>query len=1039
MIETLVYGNQAPIVTCSNCACQFRYSVVDIFIDNAIGDNGKAVRCPECGQVNPATTQYFDPRRGGGSSGGGTSKPEQEKSINIIQNGEVVVTPDEGYTLSKVTANVNVQACVENKLAQYLNRTIQTVTADDLNGVSNIESNRFMNYSNLESVVIPNNVVTVSSNAFFNCGNLRTVVIGNGVENLGHHAFSNCENLQDLTIGNSVKVIGAAAFSLCNSLTSVVIPNSVTTISDSAFYRCLNLSNVSIGNNVTSIGSMAFLLSDISNLVLPDSVVSIGNEVFSRCDKLESVTIGNGLTSIPSYAFSNCDLKSLNIPDNVVRINSGAFSNCHELENIVFGNGLTNVGNRVFWGCNNIARVSAHDLSAWCKINFSQSASNPVYDTHVLYINDTPLSTTLSIPNGVSRIGSYVFYNLSGLTSVSIPSSVNSIGYGAFSGCNNITRVDITDLSAWCETYFESTFSNPIVIAKNLYLNDNLVTDLVIPNSVSHINEYSFYGCDSLQTLNVPDNVTRIGSNTFTGCSNLTTATIGNGVTSIGISAFMNCKKLTDVSIGNNVTDIGSYAFQNCSSLTNAAIPNSVSNIYDYAFYGCSKLNSIELSNSVTEIGYSAFFGCNSVASVNYNANISDTYKNSGAPFRFVGLNSPISIVTIGDNVTEVTQNLFYNCGMTHLLGGNNVGYIQPNAFRECRNLTTLEVGANVYGIGSNAFMNCTNLSTLRFNASLHSAPRSNNGIFRNAGINGPGLSLIIGDNVYHVVNNMFNDLDNLTSITIGNKVNNIDDYAFSSCSKLTTINYNARNVAGYPYSQDVFAYSGNSGDGITMTFGDAVENIPTSLCSKQNMNLKKVVIGDNVHAIGNSAFSDCDNLTSIAIGVNSQNIDSYAFAYCGNVTEIYYNARRVNKIGYGVFSNTGKNGPGIAVTFGNAVEEIPDKLFSGGYDFPKITSVSIPNTVTSIGNFAFLNSEYLTSVAIPPSVTYIGDSALEIGTEENKSTITMLGETPPNIVFTTFNSSKLNQIIVPIGCVDTYKTTENWTKFADYIVEATE
>ena len=166
MIETLVYGNQAPIVTCSNCACQFRYSVVDIFIDNAIGDNGKAVRCPECGQVNPATTQYFDPRRGGGSSGGGTSKPEQEKSINIIQNGEVVVTPDEGYTLSKVTANVNVQACVENKLAQYFNGTIQTITEDDLKGVVSINANSFRELSNLESVVIPNNVITVSSFGF---------------------------------------------------------------------------------------------------------------------------------------------------------------------------------------------------------------------------------------------------------------------------------------------------------------------------------------------------------------------------------------------------------------------------------------------------------------------------------------------------------------------------------------------------------------------------------------------------------------------------------------------------------------------------------------------------------------------------------------------------------------------------------------------------------------------------------------------------------------------------------------------------------
>ena len=1038
MIETLVYGNQAPIVTCSNCACQFRYSVVDIFIDNAIGDNGKAVRCPECGQVNPATTQYFDPRRGGGSSGG-TSKPEQEKSINIIQNGEVVITPDEGYTLSKVTANVNVQACVENKLAQYLNRTIQTVTADDLNGVSNIESNRFRDYSNLESVVIPNNVITVSSFAFYNCDNLRTVVIGNGVENLGWSAFGSCENLQDLTIGNSVKVIGSSAFSYCNNLTSVVIPNSVTTISDSAFYRCVNLSNVSIGNNVTSIGSAAFSLSNISNLVIPDSVVSIGSNVFSRCDNLESVTIGNGLTSIPFDAFTSCGLKSLNVPDNVVRI-SDAFSNCHELENIVFGNGLTNVDSRAFYGCNNIARVSAHDLSAWCKINFSDPESNPIYYAHVLYIDDTPLSTTLSIPNGVSSIGSYAFNGLSGLTSVSIPSSVNSIGYGAFSGCDNLTRVDITDLSAWCETYFRSTYSNPIVIAKNLYLNDNLVTDLVIPNSVSHISAYSFYRCDSLQTLSVSDNVTMIGPNTFTGCKNLTTATIGNNVTTIDRSAFSGCDKLTDVSFGNNVNDISSWAFSNCSSLTNAAIPNSVSFIGNSAFSNCSKLNSIEIPNSVTTIITNAFYNCVSVSSVNYNANISTTYSNYNAPFQFVGLNSPISIVTIGDNVTEIPLNLFYNCGMTHLLGGNNVEVIEQNAFRECRNLKTLEVGANVYSIGNHAFRDCTNLSTLRFNASLRYAPRSNNGIFSNAGMNGTGLSIIIGDNVHRVVSNLFGGLDNLTSISIGTDVNTIDGYAFSNCDKLTTINFNARSVSNFSVLSRVFSNSGNSGDGITMTFGDAVEIIPNNLCYDQNMNLKNVAIGDNVLTIGVSAFQGCDNLTSIAIGTNLQDINQSAFANCGNVTEIYYNARRVNKLRSRIFINAGKNGPGIAVTFGDAVEEIPDFLFGEDIDVsPKITSVNISNNITSIGNKAFLYSEYLTSVTIPPSVTYIGDRAFSIGTEENKATITMLGETPPNITYSTFNSPTLDKIIVPIGCGDTYRSATNWTNFADYIVEATE
>ena len=107
-------------------------------------------------------------------------------------------------------------------------------------------------------------------------------------------------------------------------------------------------------------------------------------------------------------------------------------------------------------------------------------------------------------------------------------------------------------------------------------------------------------------------------------------------------------------------------------------------------------------------------------------------------------------------------------------------------------------------------------------------------------------------------------------------------------------------------------------------------------------------------------------------------------------------------------------------------------------YSCSSLTSITIPNTVTSIGNSAFSSCFSLTSITIPDGVTSIGNSALEIGTYGNKATITMLPTTPPTISVSTFSKDKLNKIIVPAGTGDTYKSATNWSAFADYIEEAT-
>lgn len=381
--------------------------------------------------------------------------------------------------------------------------------------------------------------------------------------------------------------------------------------------------------------------------------------------------------------------------------------------------------------------------------------------------------TILEIPSEidgyiVEKIGRYAFSENDTLEKVVIPNTVTELEQGAFEKCTALQTVVLSE--------------GLRIIGNYAFKSCSMLESITIPDTVNTIGIHAFMYCSGMKTIELPKSLKEIKERTFEGCSALESIIIPDAVTYMGESAFYDCKALRSVKLSQKLTKIQNGTFEGCKALESITIPNSVTGIGEYAFLGCEALETLNLPKGLEKLGHKAFQECKSLKSI-----------------------------VIPEGVTTIGRYTFKDCSsLEEIKLSSATKEIGSEAFRNCIALKSIEIPDNARFYYDHSYANnpnyttsyfegCSSLTTVKLPANLKEIPPQ---MFKDC----ISLEKIdIPDNVTEIGTSAFEGCTMLKEIELPKKVQYIYVYAFMKCSELKTIVI-FDSVRGM--GDDIFSYS---------------------------------------------------------------------------------------------------------------------------------------------------------------------------------------------------------------------------------------
>lgn len=937
-----------------------------------------------------------------------------------------------------------------------------------------INDRAFANCENLQTVTIEGNrLKSIRMLAFSSCVKLTEIDLPSSVTEIKDSAFLGCTSLQTVTFGprSKLQTLGAAAFEGCTKLQDITLPIGLTKIEGAAFRDCAALTIYceaaekpkDWNDSWNSLGS--YYDPDSCPVVwncLENDVADDGN-IYAWDGGLK-YAVRDNLATVVRAAYEG----EIVIPDNmkykeepysVVAIGKHAFSMCTELETVKISANILTIDGSVFYGdasltiyCVVAAKPASwsetwneYDYNRRCPVVWNCNVNNVAEDGYVYAVIDglryalkdgeakvvsynykgnvvIPAEVEYNGVYAVTEIGNYAFQGCV-ISDITLPSSVVKVGSDAFAN-SDITNVYYDGTIAdWCNVEFAGRNSNPTLGADNFYFKNDgewaeLTENLVIPDGVTSVKAYTFYGNELITSVTIPESVTSVADSAFDHCSSLltvywnavncetgsvpgynyiTTLVIGENVESLANELFGGCTHLSSVTFaGDKLVSIGDEAFSSCINLTEITIPSSVTTMGRDVFLACSSLMIYCEAKEKPE-GWNyrwngwngddcpVVWNCreNNVAADGciyvVEQNVRYALKNGEATVMGYGYSGEVVLLysVRHDNVdylvTAIAERAFYKSGVTWVNIPSGVKTIGDDAFYQCYDLQTVEIEADskLQTIGREAFEYCLKLTEITI-------PKDVTYISERAFNECQKLTTVYWNAVklsFDGFGNIgFADNTNLTTLIVGADVELLPD-AFSDCTKLTSVTFLGNKLQ--TISKDAFSNTALTEITIPSSVTD-IEMHAFENCTQ----LKTVTFaeGCQLQNVGYKAFYYCEILSDINLPDTVKNIDGSAFEGCFELTELKL-PEQLETVGVYTFSGCGFT----EITIPSSVISLDNYAFGG---CGNVTSLKFAegSKLQSIGSGAFVGCN-LKEVIIPASVTHIGAYAFGGSSEMQSAT----------------------------------------------------